>query len=132
VACAGGGAKNTLAGRLRSGTSAVGVEHTYVAEAALRDDRLIIIERPLSSRESCIIEVYPSFGQALRGTHSGVGILETWDGDEVLHPRMMSSRPLVGSETEGTLDATLWSHCDDAWRSGFRQESLLPSTQRSS
>ena|ERR1700730_6994781 len=80
-------------------------KHTYSVEAGVRGSRLIMIDRRLEGEEAPIIQVYPDMLRGFQSIHCGVVFVQTWDGNHVITPGILSDSPLIGTLTEGTVQS---------------------------
>ena len=109
-----------------------GREHLYRAEAAIRGNRMILIEAPDDGGEPPIIAVTPFFTEGYRKVRAGVVFLRSLDGEDMLTKCLWSATPLVDangpdiSDQDGLLLEEIW---DRAFRPATR---ILPSLKDSS
>lgn len=83
---------------------AEGEPHEYRIEAAVRGSRLIVTQTPMQGQEAPAIEVYPHILHDFRRVHAGLGIMQTWDGDEIFSPVLLSHVPLCEITSVGPID----------------------------
>ncbi|HEX3691757.1 MAG TPA: hypothetical protein VHU13_00290 [Solirubrobacteraceae bacterium] len=82
-----------------------GEPHDYRIDAAVRGSRLILTQTALQGQEAPMVEIFPYILHDFRTTHAGVGIVQTWDGIEILSSALLSRRPLFeGSEADVISD----------------------------
>lgn len=100
--------------------------HRYMIEAAVRGPRLIISQTPLHGREAATIEVYPHILYKFLAVHAGVGLMQTWDGDEITSRCILSQQPLIQPTEKHAVPDCHFSELDDAWELAFAhiQDSL--------
>lgn len=100
--------------------------HAYAVEGALRNDRLILVSTSAKGNEQPTVQIFPNFGRAYHGVHSGVQIIETWTGVQAIAPCLISDTAIAGC-VPGTIEAQAARQLDQRWSdhiaSGF---TLLP------
>jgi hypothetical protein len=96
-----------------------GESHEYRIEAAVRGARLIVTHTPLRGREAPVVEIFPHMLYEFTGVHAGVGIIQTWDRDEVLTPTLFSHTPLCDISEPGFVDTELAACLNDYWNDAF-------------
>lgn len=95
-----------------------GVPHVYRVEGAVRGPRLILTLLPLHGRESAAVEIFPHFLYEFRTLHAGVGLMQTWDGGEIVGRCLLSQAPVI--PTDDTLvPREHLAQLDASWRKAF-------------
>lgn len=107
--------------------AADGSTHSYHVAAAARGSRLILVQTTFHGKEAPAIEVFPHLLYDFRPVHAGVGVMQSWDSDEVLSSILLSHRPLTDAEEPGSLSASDAAKLDAIWRESFTAvRDLLP------
>jgi hypothetical protein len=102
-------------------------KHVYRLDAATRGPRLILVQTPLQGAEAPTVEIFPHVRHGFRDRHAGIGVVQTWDGREVLSATLLSVRALTSNRRPGTVDPREAQALDDAWATAFQElAQLLP------
>jgi hypothetical protein len=102
-----------------------GVTHVYRMEAATRGARLILTELALRGDEAPAVSVFPHIRHGFRSVHAGFAVLQTWDGDEVLTPTLLSQHPLIPTGEPGLVGADGAVTLDAEWREALGSVRVL-------
>ena len=106
-----------------------GSMHKYIATAWTKDSRFCIVEKAEVGQEPVIVEIYPYMGMQLHGVHTGVGVMQSWDGEDLLFPCILAQEPVVQAQQEGTLPETVFETLDATWKASFtKKNQILPRT----
>jgi hypothetical protein len=89
----------------------------YRYEGAIRDDRVVLIGKPISGKQPCFVEVWPHLGNSAAAYHLGVCWNQSWDMNETLIPCLLSRKPLCNSELDG-------KHLTELWRTAARSANI--------
>jgi hypothetical protein len=96
-----------------------GEPHDYRIDAAVRGSRLILTQTALQGQEAPMVEIFPYILHDFRTTHAGVGIVQTWDGVEILSSALLSRRPLCDVSESDSLNEDQAKHLTELWESTF-------------
>lgn len=108
-----------------------GQPHRYYVEAGIRDVRFIVFYHPEKGREPVGMDIVPLMGLEFLGNHSGISIVQAWDGNHSIIPVIFSPGPLYGVNSNGDIPEELSKKFDDEWRKGMRLVGpILPLTTR--
>jgi hypothetical protein len=104
-----------------------GTTHVYRVDAATRGPRMILVQSPLQGTEAPALEVFPHLLYEFRRVHAGIGVMQTWDGQEVLSATLLSPRPLTAARRAGSIPAAEAERLDHIWHAAFASiRSLVP------
>lgn len=92
--------------------------HPYLAEVGVRGERLIFLETRVDGKEAGCVEIFPR-PRGFQSVHTGVAVLETWTGSNVLTKAIIARKPLVNKIGKGRVPDTAASTLDDIWRTDF-------------
>lgn len=91
------------------------VMHPYRIDAATRGSRLVLTQTALHGGEAPAVEVFPHVDHQFQHVHTGVGIVQTWDGKEALVPVLMSRQAIVDA-LPGSVEGAAATALDERWR----------------
>jgi hypothetical protein len=105
-----------------------GPPHVYKTDAAVWDRRLILLQTRVEGDEAAAVSLFPNVS-GFQKVHAGVAIMQSWDGEDVLVPTLISSSPLLDDQQEGSVtDEGSAEELASVWTSQFgRVQTLLPS-----
>ncbi len=95
-----------------------GTPHMYRVEGAVRGPRLILTLVPLHGRESAAVEVFPHFLYEFRSLHAGVGLMQTWDGDEIVGRCLLSQSSIIEGNDSRVPDGSV-AQLEARWEKAF-------------
>jgi hypothetical protein len=108
-----------------------GHSRRYQIEAGVRESRVILFEKAADSLEPIIIEIYPMMMIAAHNRHSGIGFMQTWDGNHVLTRTLLCEDPIPGIENEGDVSSDHWKSLEDLWKESMeRHHEIFPSANQ--
>jgi hypothetical protein len=96
-----------------------GEPHEYRVDAAVRGSRLIVTQTPLRGQEAPAVEIFPHILQDFRRIHAGLGVMQTWDGDEIFGPVLLSHASLCDEPTAGSMSRADARHLTTLWEKTF-------------
>ncbi|MEV6492002.1 hypothetical protein AB0M20_25800 [Actinoplanes sp. NPDC051633] len=80
-----------------------GARNKYVIVLAVRDIRVILVQRRLSGAEPSVVEIFPTGSEGFRSCVAGVGHMQNWDGRHMTTKCLLSRTPLINGISEGTV-----------------------------
>jgi hypothetical protein len=105
-----------------------GRPHTYMVEAFIAAPRILFVQKVVAGTEAPVIHVYPFGTEHFRTVIAGTAFLQSWEGDRLGVPVMMSTSPIDLGETVpaiGTLAESHFSKLDEIWGKQADQLGLL-------
>ncbi|MGX7676565.1 hypothetical protein [Plantactinospora sp. DSM 117369] len=94
-------------------------DQRYRSEAAIRGDRLILVESPEEgSTEGPIVAITPFFTEVFRRVRPGFALLRSWDGEDMVTRCIWSTSALVPSTGQDVSDED-GRVLDDLWERSF-------------
>lgn len=101
--------------------------HMYKTNAAVWDRRLIILQTRVEGEEAALVEIFPNVA-AVQKVHAGVAVMQSWSGNDVLSPTLISSSPLLEAQEEGSIvDSDRAQKLAELWNTHFAAvQRLLP------
>ena len=97
-----------------------GKPHRYSVEAGVRDGRFIVFYHPERGCEPVGMDILPLMGLDFLGVHSGMGVIQAWDGNHSVVPVIFSPTSLHGVNSNGDILPELAKDFDDEWLTGMK------------
>jgi hypothetical protein len=85
------------------GDPRTGARNRYEIMLAVRDIRVIFVQRRLSGAEPSIVEIFPTGSEGFRSCAAGIAHLQNWDGRHMTTKCLLSRTPLIKGIGEGTV-----------------------------
>ena len=97
-----------------------GERKRHFIEIDRRDNRLLFYIKPVEANESIAVFLFPIFfsGLELR-VHAGIGMVQTYDGDEAIIPALLSSSHNVATKAEGEVSVQEGEQLRKSWAERF-------------
>lgn len=101
--------------------------HIYKTTGAVWDRRLVLLQTRIEGDEAAFVGIFPDVS-GFQPVHAGVAIMQSWSGDDVLAPTLISSSPLLLEQDEGSIvDVESTQALHSLWQEHFgRVRRLLP------
>lgn len=106
-------------------TNMAGEKLSYHVEAGMRDDRWVCLAKPTIGNEPTMVEIQPFMGQYYLEKQFGVAVVQTWDGEFILTPAIMSKKPIQGTEGIENISPEISEQLDKIWNDGFRKMHII-------
>lgn len=102
--------------------------HTYTIEAFVAAPRAVFVQKSTRGAEAPAIHIYPFATEHFRAVIAGAAYLQTWDGNPLGVPVLMSETPIdlgVEAPAEGTLPEAAYAKLDALWSKQAAQLGLI-------
>lgn len=105
-----------------------GQAYPGIIEAGVRDERLVVFQKPYSG-EPTIVYLFPYSGKGILRKHAGISVMESWVMSPIVSKVILTPDAICSYTTRGKVPDHAAKECEKVWEENFKSD-VRPLSER--